>query len=99
MKFVVIAWDGPDGAAIRDVTRAAHFSYIEKIVGRVWLGGPMKDDAGRFTGSLLIYEAETRADAEALLHDDPYFKAGLWDRWSLHPFLAAAGEWAGGKIW
>jgi len=99
MKFVLIGWDGPDGAAIRATTRDAHLAYIGSIVDRVWVGGAIRNDANDFRGSIIIYEAETRADAEEMLRADPYFVANLWDRWSLDPFVAAAGEWVGGKIW
>jgi uncharacterized protein len=99
MKFVMIGWDSPDGAAIRAAVRAAHFAYVETIVERMWIGGPIKSDAGDFLGSVIIYEAESRDEAEALLRGDPYFVANLWDRWSLDPFVAAAGTWAGGTIW
>jgi uncharacterized protein len=99
MKFVMIGWDCPDGAAIRAATRDAHFAHVATIVDRMWLGGPIHDDAQGFLGSVIIYEAETREEAEAMLRADPYFVAKLWDRWSLNPFHAAAGEWVGGTIW
>lgn len=99
MKFVAIAWDGPDGMAIREAERDPHFAYIESIVDRIAVAGPLKDEAGTNIGSLLVYDVDTIAHAESLLHGDPYFKVGLWDRWSVHPFLAAAGEWVGGTSW
>jgi len=27
------------------------------------------------------------------------FGAGVWERWEIHPFTPAAGEWIGGKTW
>lgn len=97
--WAIIAWDSPDAAAKRDTHRAAHFARIDGILDRLAIAGPMKDDAGAFTGSLVIVTAETRAEAQAILEADPYFAAGVWDRFEIHDFLPAAGAWAGGKAW
>ncbi len=99
MNVAVIAWDGPDGAAIRDAARDAHFAYVETIVGRIAVAGPLKDADGANIGSLLVYDVETVDEAEVLFRGDPYFVANLWDRWTVNPFLAAAGEWVGGRFW
>jgi uncharacterized protein len=98
-RFVAIAWDGPEGTAIRALHRDAHFAYIATIADRIAVSGPIKDAEGVNIGSLLIYNVETAEEAQALLTADPYFHAGLWDRWTLNPFLAAAGDWVGGTIW
>jgi uncharacterized protein len=97
--FAVIAWDVPDSAAIRDAARGAHFAHIERIVDRVAVAGPLKGADGAIIGSLVVLDVANVADAEAVLRADPYFSAGVWDRWAIHPFVAAAGEWVGGKIW
>jgi uncharacterized protein len=97
--YAVTAWDGPDGAAARTELRAAHFAHIETILDRVVIAGPLYDDDGGFAGSLVVVRADSPADAEALFRSDPYFAGGVWDRWSINRFYAAAGEWVGGKTW
>ncbi len=97
--FAIIAWDGPDGAAIRAEIRDAHLAYIAAHIGDYAVAGPLRDDAGNFAGSLLIVTADDMAAAKAMLEADPYFIAELWDRWTIHAFTPAAGTWIGGTIW
>lgn len=97
--FAVIARDGPDGARKRAEARDAHFAHIETILARVAIAGPLKDEAGGFVGSVVILDVADADEAWAVLESDPYFKAGVWAEIEIHPFLAAAGSWIGGKSW
>ncbi len=95
----MLAWDGADSAPIRAAARDAHFAHIERIIDKVAVAGPLKDADGANIGSLFVLAVADAAEAESVLRSDPYFDAGVWDRWTIHPFLAAAGRWVGGKIW
>lgn len=97
--YAIMAWDGPGGSAARTEFRTAHFAHIETIMDKIAIAGPLYDDAGGFAGSLVVVHANSREDAEAILKSDPYFTGGVWDRWDIHRFLGAAGEWVGGKTW
>jgi uncharacterized protein YciI len=97
--FAIICWDAANAAALRDTALAAHFAHVEAILDKITIAGPLKDAAGNFTGSLLIVTAEDETGARAILEADPYFTAGVWERFEIHDFLPAAGEWIGGKIW
>jgi uncharacterized protein len=97
--FVVFAWDTPSSLGARAAANAEHFAHIETIMDKIAVAGPMKDREGQNIGSLLLFKVASYDEAEALLHADPYFKARVWERWEIHPFLPAAGEWIGGKIW
>ena len=97
--FAIIAWDVPDSAGLRAEHRTAHFARIETIADRLRLAGPLRDDSGNNIGSLVIIAADSRADALAVFEADPYFAAGVWERWEIHPFLPAAGDWIGGAVW
>lgn len=97
--FIAIGRDLPGAEPARMAARPAHFAYIETIMDRIAVAGPLKDEAGRFVGSILIYETENLAAARALLEADPYFKAGIWDAPEVHAFTPAVGTWIGGKIW
>ena len=97
--YVVLAYDAPGSAEPRLARRDAHFAHVERIVDSIAVAGPLKDDAGSAIGSLFVLKCDSAADAEAVLKSDPYFAAGVWERWDVHPFVAAAGEWVGGKIW
>ncbi len=95
----IYAWDRPHSADARAAMQTAHFAHIETIMDRIAIAGPIKDDAGNNIGSLFILKVASAGDADTILRSDPYFDAGVWERWEIHPFRAAAGEWIGGKIW
>lgn len=98
-RFVVLAWDVPDSAPLRDAARDDHFAHIANVVDRIAVAGPLKGEDDKHIGSLFILNVADAAEAEALVRADPYCAAGVWARWTIHPFLAAAGEWVGGTIW
>ena len=84
MKFVILGFDGPDGEAKRKVHRPAHLANLEPLVrqGRVVLAGPLTDK----TGSLIVIEAESLAEAQAFADTDPYTVQGVFARVEVHPF-------------
>ncbi|MBS0503572.1 MAG: YciI family protein [Proteobacteria bacterium] len=97
--YAIIARDRPGAAPIRTEKLKQHLAHVEGHIDRLAVAGPLRDEAGAFTGSLLIVKAETEADARALLESDPYFQAGIWDDIDIRAFGAVAGDWVGGKTW
>jgi uncharacterized protein len=97
--FAIVSHDAPDSVGPRADARDAHFAHIETILDKIAVAGPLKDADGNNIGSLVVLKCDSAADAEAILKSDPYFKAGVWERWDIYPFLPAAGDWIGGKIW
>jgi len=84
MKFVILGFDGPDGEAKRKIHRPAHLANLEPLVrqGRVVLAGPLTDK----TGSLIVIEAESLAEAQAFADTDPYTVQGVFASVEVHPF-------------
>ncbi|MBM3571088.1 MAG: YciI family protein [Alphaproteobacteria bacterium] len=65
---------------MRQTTRPRHLEYLGGFAGHIKWGGPMLDDTGETAvGSLLLVDFPDRAAAEALIADDPYSKAGLFE--------------------
>ena len=58
-------------------------------------GGPVFDDAQKPIGSFLLVECATRADVDALIANDPYTKANVWQRVEIKPTRLVI---QGGKI-
>lgn len=85
MKFVILGYDGPDGAAKRKIHRPAHLAKMETLDanGRVILAGPLTDQ----TGSLIVIEADSLAEVEAFVKEDPYVVHGVFERYEIHPFM------------
>jgi hypothetical protein len=91
MLFVITAIDRENTRDLRTATRPAHFDYV-RATGAVRLGGPFLDQNGDMIGSLMIIEAEDIAAAREWQANDPYAKAGLFQRAELLPWKATANH-------
>jgi len=80
MKFAAIIEYAPVPETISRV-RPVHRDYIQglKKNGQIAIAGPFIDDSG----GLLVYEAETAEQVDALIRDDPFFKEGVFKSWVL----------------
>ncbi len=83
MKFAAIIEYHQDKAKIAAV-RPDHRQYLTGLKERSQLvaSGPFTDDFG----ALIIYEAPTREQAEALLKGDPFCQNGIFVKWQLRPW-------------
>ena len=83
MKFAAIIEYAQDKAKIAEV-RPVHRQYLAglKERGQLAASGPFTDDSG----ALIIYEAASRADAEAFLQGDPFNKNGIFLHYQLRPW-------------
>lgn len=99
MLFMIRGHDADRGPVIRQQEKDSHLRWVEQRLGAIRLAGPLLDDSGRMVGSLFLIEAEDRAEAERLIGEDPYYRAGLWREIEIEPFMAAAGTWIGGTCW
>lgn len=79
-QFVIHAWDKPDSLTLRLANRPAHLDYLSSIVSMIACAGPFLSENGDPIGSLLIVNAPDRATIDQLLANDPYTKAGLFER-------------------
>lgn len=94
MWYAVISEDRPDSLAKRLGARPAHVARLEELKrqGRLLLAGPHPaidaEDPGPagFTGSLLVVEFSTLAEAQAWADADPYVAAGVYSRVTVKPF-------------
>ena len=92
MLFCLICTDKPNALELRLANRDAHLKYWGDA-GCVKIGGPFtKDDQSVMNGSMLVIDVDNRAKAEALVENDPYNKAGLFQsteirawKWLLGP--------------
>lgn len=62
-----------DDLTARDEVRPAHRAYLKSLLdeGKLVESGPFADDSG----ALLIYEADSQAEVESWLAEDPYATA------------------------
>jgi uncharacterized protein YciI len=76
MRVALICTDKPDHLQVRLDNRAAHLAHIEAS-GVVEMAGPFLND-GTMTGSLVVLNVGTLAEAQAWADADPYAVAGLF---------------------
>ena len=94
MLFAIFSQDVENSLPLRKQARPAHIARLEalKEEGRLVLAGPNpaveSDDPGEsgFTGSVVIAEFNSLADAQSWADADPYIDAGVYASVSVKPF-------------
>lgn len=94
MLYAILSEDVEDSGPLRANARAAHLERLEALQaqGRLVLAGPHPaidanepGEAG-FSGSLVVAEFDSLADAQAWADADPYVEAGVYRRVEVKPF-------------
>jgi uncharacterized protein YciI len=94
MLYAIVGKDRPDSLSARLTARPAH---VERLIalrdaGRLVLAGPFpaidSEDPGPagFSGSLIVAEFASFADAQAWADADPYIVAGVYEKVDVRPF-------------
>lgn len=94
MFYAIVGQDTADSLERRLAARPAHLERLHALqqAGRLLLAGsfPAIDStdpgAAGFTGSLIVAEFDTLADAQAWAEADPYVTAGVYAGVSVKPF-------------
>lgn len=94
MLFAIMATDGPDSLQARITARPAHLERLNALqsAGRLLLAGPHPaiespdPGAAGFTGSLVVAEFASQADAQEWADADPYVSAGVYAQVLIKPF-------------
>lgn len=90
LLFVALCFDKPGQVDLRMATRADHLAFLDKHAAKVKLGGPFLD-GDKPVGSMLILDCADHAEARDLLAEDPYAKAGLFERVELRGWKRVVG--------
>lgn len=94
MLYAIISEDVEDSLPLRKKARADHLARLQRLQdeGRLLLAGPLPaidgpepGDAG-FSGSLVVAEFQSLADAQGWADADPYVAAGVYDNVIVKPF-------------
>jgi uncharacterized protein YciI len=94
MWYAIVATDVPDSLEQRLSARPSHLARLQQLQdeGRLLLAGPFPavdaHDPGPagFTGSLIVAEFASLAEAESWAGVDPYVAAGVYAAVSVKPF-------------
>lgn len=87
MLFMFHCTDKAGAADVRAGNRNAHLDYLEAHKDRIFAAGPLLgDDGNGMVGSLLVIECADKAAAEDFAANDPYAKAGLFEKVEIRPW-------------
>lgn len=89
MKFAALIEYTKDKDKIAAI-RPTHRQYLGELLasGKLAISGPTLDD----WGAIIVYEAESQEQAEALLKEDPFHAAGVFVTWTWRPWNPVFGN-------
>src|SRR6266403_5102459 len=81
MPYLIITYDKPDHGLLRQQTRPEHLKFLESNKAKLLACGAKLDDLGASaSGGIYILDTEDRQEEESFIADDPFTKAGLFER-------------------
>lgn len=94
MFYAIVGQDVSDSLEMRLAARPAHLDRLQALqqAGRLLLAGPFPaidstdPGAAGFSGSLIVAEFGSLADAQAWADADPYVATGVYASVSVKPF-------------
>ena len=91
---MLFAWMGfikaGDETIPQDVNQRSN-EFLQQPYLTIHSVGPLCDEHGRRSAMLMIFEAEDRAGAEALVENSPYLRAGLYSEHHLYEYRNEVG--------
>ena len=81
MPYAIITFDKPDHLHVRTGVRDEHIAYLKRNQDILLAAGGLTDDDGNGgSGGVLLIDTEERAEAERFVEEDPFTKAGLFEK-------------------
>lgn len=91
--FLVNSRDKADATELRLANRQAHLEWAGGFADKIAMAGPvLSDDGETMSGSTFVIEFDSLDDAKAWAKEDPYAKAGLFDRTEIIQFKWLLGD-------
>lgn len=78
MLYAMIAKDAPGALQTRLDTRPVHLEHLNSLGKKLVFAGALLNAEEQPEGSIVVFEAETLAEAEALAAADPFVPAGVF---------------------
>jgi uncharacterized protein YciI len=81
MPYAIQTVDKAGAAGIRAAARPAHLEYLVKHQALLLAAGALIDDDGNGgSGGILLIDTDSREEAERFINEDPFTKAGLFEK-------------------
>ncbi len=91
--FAVHCLDKPGALDLRMANRPDHLAWAGAHADRIAMAGPLfAEDGETFAGSLFLIEFDTLEEARAWAAEDPYSRAGLFERVDIRPCRWLIGD-------
>lgn len=90
--FLINARDKADSLELRLANREAHLAWAADYRDRIAVAGPVLNEGCAMAGSTFMIEFDTLKDAQEWAANDPYAKAGLFERTEIIEFKWLIGE-------
>lgn len=86
--FILIGRDCPDALERRLKARDEHLAGLRELenAGKLVVAGPIRN-GGKPVGTVAIFESDSLETARALMERDPYVREGVFESWSVEPYL------------
>jgi uncharacterized protein YciI len=87
MIFAILLMDRPGTADLRIQIRPEHRAYLATLADRMAFAGPLTSEDGKtVVGSLLAIDFPSRAAVDEWLKNEPFTKAGVYEKPIIHVF-------------
>ena len=86
MLYVIHCFDKADHLQVRMDNRPAHVAYLKSFGDKLHAAGPTLDADEQMNGSVVILDLADISAAEAFAANDPYAKAGLFEKVIIQPW-------------
>ena len=86
MLYVIHCFDKADHLQVRMDNRPAHVEYLKSFGDKLHAAGPTLDADEQMNGSVVILDFADSSEAQAFATNDPYAKAGLFDKVIIQPW-------------
>ena len=86
MLYVIHCFDKAGHLQVRMDNRPTHVEYLKSYGDKLFAAGPTLDVEENMNGSVVILDVESLSDAEDFAANDPYAKAGLFEKVTIQPW-------------
>jgi len=81
MPYAILLQDKAGSAELRAAHRPAHLEYLSANAHKLLAAGALiNDDGSGGHGGIIIVDTDDRGEAERFINDDPFTKAGLFEK-------------------
>ena len=91
MLYAWIGFLSPGAESIPAWLQESATDFLSQPLIKIRAAGPLRDETGKRSGMMMIFEHDSRASAEAFVNDSPYLKADLYEDHRLYEYANEVG--------